>query len=156
MVTLVVGLSYIITGFVAGRRRPANRIGELMTVVGYAWWSENVIFIPSPIAYTVGELLLFWMYLPAVTHLVLAYPFGRLRSTAEQVLVIALYGLTIPMAGARYLFSNSATWSMCAGCPNLLYIRDDPLLNGILRPATTCPCGPSARRRRSGDGARPG
>lgn len=37
-VDLAVGLAYIATGLLAWRRRPENRVGALMTAVGFAWF----------------------------------------------------------------------------------------------------------------------
>lgn len=127
--SLVVGLSFLVTGYIAWARQPANRIGLLMTVVGYAWFSEKMSQIPSTLTFTVGDLLLFNIYLPALAHLGLAYPFGRLRSRREGFIIGALYVITILGESARYAFWNFPQPGDCTRCVNLLLIRDDPTLS---------------------------
>src|SRR6476620_4160419 len=72
LVTQGVGLSFLLTGLLAWQRRPTNRTGLLMMVVGYAWLAETLAYIPTAATFTVGAILLPTIYLPALAHLMLA------------------------------------------------------------------------------------
>src|SRR5690349_747377 len=55
--TLLVGSSWCLTGLVEWSRRPANRIGPLMVLFGFAWFAGRLIYCDVPLLYTIGLLL---------------------------------------------------------------------------------------------------
>jgi signal transduction histidine kinase len=108
---LAVGLAYIGAGLVAWRRRPDNRLGQLMTALGFAWfigaWSNTPPFMGSGAphwdAYRIavafdalGQALL--------VHLLLAFPSGRVTSRPSRVLVAAGYANVLLLGFGRVLF----------------------------------------------------
>lgn len=94
----VVGLVYVGAGLIAWSRRPQNRIGALLTAAGLAWigWGLRAADVPF-----LAALGLLCGPLPfAITmHLLLAFPSGRLESSAERIVVSAGY-LLLPLVYA--------------------------------------------------------
>jgi signal transduction histidine kinase len=87
----VIGVLWIGTGLLAWMRRPDNRTGALMAMVGFVWLLDPLAELWSvPAAVVVGYVLA-PVYIVAVAHLVLAYPSGRLPSRSLRVLVAGLY-----------------------------------------------------------------
>ncbi|GAA4463991.1 hypothetical protein GCM10023170_071070 [Phytohabitans houttuyneae] len=91
------GLLFLGAGAVAHHRRPDNRVGLLMVLVGVGWFAEDVRFIPFALTHTLG-LMLSTASSGFLAHLVLAFPTGRLGSRPLQWLVaaayVAVFGLT--------------------------------------------------------------
>jgi signal transduction histidine kinase len=87
---LVVGLSFVASGLVAWSRRPANRTGPLMVLVGYLWFLGLFEFAQQPALHSLGA----WVrpvHIAVFAHLLLAFPSGRLDSRLARALVIAGY-----------------------------------------------------------------
>jgi signal transduction histidine kinase len=131
VVSELVGLSFLLTGLFAWRRRPGNRTGFLMIIVGYAWFAETLAYIPSAATFTLGALVLPTIYLPALAHVMLAYPTGRLRSEAERVVIVVVYAATFLISVVCHLFSSPSP--PCVYCQNLLFIRSSASLNERIR-----------------------
>jgi signal transduction histidine kinase len=87
--------SFATSGLVAWTRRPDNRVGPLMVLVGYAWAFQLLEYSISSIPATAGvagEAL----YIAIFAHLVLAFPTGRLDSRlARWVVGIAYVDVTL-------------------------------------------------------------
>ena len=49
-----VGWSFIATGLYAWHARPENRIGELMVILGFAWFNYTLLNADSALVYTCG------------------------------------------------------------------------------------------------------
>jgi signal transduction histidine kinase len=87
----VIGLLWVGTGLLAWLRRPENRTGALMALVGFVWMLDPLSELwNAPAAVVIGYLL-GPVYIVAVAHLVLAYPSGRLQSRSLRALVAGLY-----------------------------------------------------------------
>jgi signal transduction histidine kinase len=86
----LIGLSFIGTGVFAWWRRPLNRFGVLMTAVGFAWFLAGLSNADDPTVFTVGAYL-GPLYLVLVIHMVLAFPSGRLQTTAQRAIVLGSY-----------------------------------------------------------------
>jgi signal transduction histidine kinase len=95
--TGVSGLLFLGAGVVASHRRPENRVGLLMVLVGVGWFAEDVRFVPFPATHTLG-LMLSTASSGFLAHLVLAFPTGRLGSRPLRWLVatayVTVFGLT--------------------------------------------------------------
>jgi signal transduction histidine kinase len=87
---VVIGLSFIGVGISAWWRRPLNRFGLLMTLVGYAWFLGGLAESNSAGLFTVGAYLA-PLYIVVGIHMVLTFPTGRLETTAQRALVAAGY-----------------------------------------------------------------
>ncbi|MBV8526858.1 MAG: sensor histidine kinase [Candidatus Dormibacteraeota bacterium] len=84
------GVAFLVTGAIAAVRRPRNRVGLLMVLVGVSWFVIDLQFVPSSMTYTLGNLfgIVTWAVL---AQLALSYPSGRLEYVRDGVLVGAIY-----------------------------------------------------------------
>ena len=84
------GVAFMVTGAIAATRRPRNRVGLLMVAVGITWFVVDLQFVPSSLAYTLGNLfgIVTWAVL---AQLALSYPSERLEYVRDGVLVGAVY-----------------------------------------------------------------
>jgi signal transduction histidine kinase len=120
----VVGWGFIATGLWAWRRRPANRTGVLMILLGFTWFLSALEAANSPFLYTVG-LLLGGLWGSVFLHLGMTFPAGRVRDSLDGAIVIAGY-LIFPLAFAPGLFVSGPEELNCSACPeNLLLIDPD-------------------------------
>lgn len=82
--------TYVASGVVAWRRRPASRFGPLLLLAGALWVLTTLQWSNHSAVFSLGHL--FDMVVPAVfLHVFLAYPTGRLEGRAERTLVLACY-----------------------------------------------------------------
>ena len=86
----LIGWAFIGTGLFAWVRRPKNRVGLLMVLVGFTWCASALIVSDQPGVFVVGYLAIGLPY-AALYHLLLAFPDGRLHSTLERGVVLAGY-----------------------------------------------------------------
>ena len=115
----LVGCVYTAAGILAWIRRPANRMGPLLCIAGLVWLAASAVNIAIPAFIAVGSIT---QTLPTAlaVHTLLAYPSGRLRTTASRVLTIAVYVATLVLQAPLYLFG--AAWSD----PSVLLVADRP------------------------------
>jgi signal transduction histidine kinase len=103
--TLIVGLSWCITGLVEWTRRPENRIGRLMVIFGFAWFVGRLGYSDVPAAYTVG-LFTGALFFAVLGHVLLAFPSGRLDGRLARGLVVAGYLDTTVVIAIATLFNT--------------------------------------------------
>ena len=132
---LVAGLALIVAGAVSWQRRPASAFGLLLAAAGLAWFAPelNAPAIGSALGFTAG-LILAAACPPLVAHAALAYPNGRLRSSAERLALGLGYVASVGLVGIlpALLFDPAAEG--CAQCPrNLLLVHGDASLGEDLR-----------------------
>ena len=115
----LVGCVYTAAGILAWIRRPANRMGPLLCIGGLVWLAASAVNIAIPAFIAVGSIT---QTLPTAlaVHALLAYPSGRLRTTASRVLTVATYVATLVLQAPLYLFG--ASWSD----PAVLLVADRP------------------------------
>lgn len=125
-----VTLSYLVSGLVAWRRRPANHFGPLMIVAGFLTCLSNLAWSDVPLLFTVGQAV---DLLPLVIflHVFLAFPDGRLGGRVARGLV-----------GAGYLigFGGQLVVMLLGGfgSGNLLAVVDAPeLANSLHTPSSS-------------------
>ena len=100
----VVGWSFVASGLIAWRRRPTNRLGPLMLVLGLTWLAGYLmIFSGSAIVFTAGVWVRDAWVVPFVLFL-LAFPEGRVDSRAAMGLVAAFAFTAGPLELAWLLF----------------------------------------------------
>jgi signal transduction histidine kinase len=90
LLSLLAGWSFIGSGLVAWARRPGNRTGPLMVLVGVTFLAGLLSAAEQPAAQTLGA----WvrpLHLAVFMHLLLAFPSGRLDSRLARGLVGAAY-----------------------------------------------------------------
>jgi signal transduction histidine kinase len=109
--TLGTGAAWVGTGLFVTARRPANRVGALMTWTGLTWLLNTFIAADSAAVFTFAYVASN-LYLAAFVHLLLAYPEGRVRRR-ERWLAVAAYALAL---GGPVPFLLSGL-DACDGCP---------------------------------------
>ncbi|HEY0697165.1 MAG TPA: hypothetical protein VGD43_05075, partial [Micromonospora sp.] len=127
----VSGLLFLAAGAVAHHRRPDNRVGLLMVLVGLGFFAEDVRFVPWPLPYTLG-LLLGMASSGFVAHLVLAFPTGRLESRASRFLAAGAYLVVFGFGPLGVLFVDPAAHGQSYP-PNLLLIDPSPTPLSLVR-----------------------
>jgi signal transduction histidine kinase len=99
-----VGWSFIGGGLVGWARRPENRIGALMVIVGFAWFLGALLTqSDSPLVFTLGVWVGdAWPIL--FVYLLLALPSGRLGSRLDRLVVGVFFFVLIPLEALWLLF----------------------------------------------------
>jgi signal transduction histidine kinase len=101
----VTGGSFVASGLIAWQRRPENRVGALMVVVGFALFADPLLSQPdSSLAKTLGLLFTdFWAVFFAI--LLLVFPHGRrVSGKIDRLLVLAFAVPAVIMQLAWLLF----------------------------------------------------
>jgi signal transduction histidine kinase len=104
----IIGLSFIGVGVFAWFRRPLNRFGLLMTGVGFAWFLAGLSESNSSPIHTIGSYLS-PLFVVVAVHMVLAFPSGRLQTTAERAIVVAGYMAVLVVRLPYFLLGGDAT-----------------------------------------------
>lgn len=112
--TLGVGWSFIASGLLAWGRRPDNRTGPLMVLVGFTWLIDGFTGANDPWVFTLS-LVFGKIFLAAFIHLLVAYPAGRLATRFERIVVAAAYAAAISALPLILVFSHKP---VCTNCPN--------------------------------------
>jgi signal transduction histidine kinase len=120
--TLVL-LAYLTVGLIAWQRHPAERIGLLFTIVGYAWFLPALTRLHYPLPFTIGYLT-GSLYQASLAHLALAWPYGRLRSRLDKAVVAGNYAWNIGNNTVQMLFWNPRTNGCGVACPANLLLAD--------------------------------
>ena len=126
----LVGWAFIAAGLIAWWRRPQNRFGSLMTLVGFTWFVGALSTSDEPGLFIVG-VLLSPLTFGLLIHMLLAFPTGRLEGRLARVLVAVAYFDVLVLYPAAILFSTPED----AGCdcpPNPLLIDDNETVGGLL------------------------
>ena len=76
---------WIAAGLIAWQRRPGNRVGPLMTAVGFLDVLQQ-LYWHAALPFTLAALAAFF-FAPVVLHLFLAFPSGRLQTRFERAFV---------------------------------------------------------------------
>ena len=75
---------YIATGLIAATRRPESRVGLLLCITGLVILASLLSQSNQALLYTIG-LICFWIPPAVMSHIVLTFPTGRIRSWTEWV-----------------------------------------------------------------------
>jgi signal transduction histidine kinase len=122
VLALGVPLTYFASGLVGWTRRPGSRIGLLLVCIGFAWLVAALPAANWSVPFTVG-LALQALFLAVITHLVLAFPSGRLEDALDRTIVIAVYALVLVGRPITLLFEEVAPECDGDPCPtNLLAV----------------------------------
>src|SRR5262245_34953189 len=123
---------WITAGLIAWRRRPGNRVGPLMTALGFAELLPK-FFWDAALPFTVAQLIS-WFTLPLSTHLFLAFPSGRLATRFERGFVASVY-VAIPLFSPISQLFWDPQGTDCPECPrNLLLVNADPRIWSFVSP----------------------
>jgi signal transduction histidine kinase len=129
-VDITTGAAWLAGGWVAWRRRPANRIGALMMSVGAAILLPWILAAGGSLGFTLAALL--DDLAPALgAHVFLAFPTGRLSRWPERVVVAVAYLDATIVLAAEVLVRDYA--AACGQCPeNLLLVDADASVAGAI------------------------
>jgi signal transduction histidine kinase len=126
----VVGWSFIGTGLYARRRRPDSRIGNLMVLLGFAWFVSALGLANAPLPYSLGEVF-GGLWGALFLQLVMTFPSGRLESARDRAIVIAGYVIFTVATVPAMLVAGPHDFG-CDDCPvNVLLIDRDQTLASI-------------------------
>lgn len=120
---------YFVAGLIAWRRRPHNRVGGLLIWTGLTMW---FVAIGNTTIAAFQALLptLSLMIVASASHLLLAFPTGRLTSAAVRALTVGLYVATVVLQVPLYLFDRSTQ-------PGFLAVADAPAFVSAVRHVQT-------------------
>jgi signal transduction histidine kinase len=136
------GGSFIGTGLYAWWRRPENHSGALMVWIGFAWFLTPLNFSDNEALFAIGQLT-DSVAIPALAHLILAFPSGRLESRYHRRLIGFGYFTATLLQLSAVVFFDTAHSSLCTGCPDnaLLISANDNLHNLFAGLVNVCAIG---------------
>ena len=100
VLSTAVGLAFVGAGLVAWYRRPENRTGVLMVLVGFTWFLGALTASDRSVPFTLGvtfELLAWGVF----AYLIFAFPSGRLEGRLSRVIVA---GAFLVVTAGRFLW----------------------------------------------------
>jgi signal transduction histidine kinase len=115
---MAAGWAFGIAGLIAMRRRPTNRTGLLMVLIGAAFLARLWLYLPVPLLVSLG----YWSGeapLILLGILVLGYPSGRIPSLAARAWVVAGVIYLFAIQGALTLVDPLGVW-VCPECRSLI------------------------------------
>jgi signal transduction histidine kinase len=123
------GALFLAAGLIAHFRRPTNQIGLLMIAVSAGFYAEDLQLSPVPWIHTIGELTIAGSS-GFLVHLTLAFPTGRINSTAGRVLMWMAYATMVTRGVLNALFTDWQLHSM-ENAPGLLLIVHSDTISEI-------------------------
>ena len=125
-----VGCTFVAAGVVARLRRPENGTGTLLVLAGAAWLVSGLSNADASLPDLLNDLV-FNVFLAVLAHLLVVYPYGRVRLRRERALVVAAYALAVGNYVVGNLFRNPELEG-CDGCPrNLLLVHGSHTLYAV-------------------------
>ena len=127
-VYLVVVWAFIGTGLVAWARRPGNKFGPLMVVVGFAFMLGALSESSNEFLFALGEIL-GGLGIAVFVHALLAFPRGYLETKLVYAIVGTAYFLVLGVQTIYNVFGATN----CDGCPdNLLAVWDSQTARNVI------------------------
>jgi signal transduction histidine kinase len=106
VISVLISWSFVAGGFIAWERRPENRIGVLLVLLGLGWTAGRLMAPPttsSSLIYTIGIVWrLAWF--AGFVSVLLAFPTGRLSTAAEKIVVGVVFIAAVPLQILWLLF----------------------------------------------------
>src|ERR687896_1048248 len=122
VLALTLGWSFIGAGLYAWWRRPENRVGPLMTMVGFFWFLGSLSSADDPWVFTIG-ITVSSLWIGAFAHMLIAFPTGRVRPGFEHAVVVLGWTAALVLPTLVLLFV--ANPGDCDDCPeNKLAVFD--------------------------------
>jgi signal transduction histidine kinase len=101
---VLVGWSFAACGIFIWARRPANRVGPLMTTVGMLWLlGRAMALVPLPVTFTAGSWLSD-LWAAAFALFLLSFPTGRLTARGDLAIVGVFLFVSVPLEFLWLLF----------------------------------------------------
>jgi signal transduction histidine kinase len=134
VLAIAVGWSFIGAGLYAWWRRPENRTGPLMTLVGFVWFLGGLTYSNTALVFNVG-ILLSGLWIGALIQMLVSYPTGRVGPGLERAIVAGGW-ITSVLSPLTALFGPLD--SSCADCPeNLVLITASPTAVDVINTVVT-------------------
>ena len=126
---VVVGGVWLVAGLIAWQRRPGNRVGPLMTAIGFLDVAPE-LFWNAALPFTLAELT-YWFALPVFVHLFLAFPTGRLSTRFDRVFVGFTYAAIVLLSLLHAVRGPHTDWPDIPpdGPSNLLLVGHHPAVS---------------------------
>ena len=115
------GWAFAGTGLYAWDRRPGNKVGPLMTAIGFTWFFQGLESSNDSFVFALGVIVGTVPY-AILIHLLVSFPDGRLKGRFQHLVVAAGYLATTVLQLAWALFVDPVKQNGCEGCP------DNPIL----------------------------
>ncbi|HEY6695840.1 MAG TPA: histidine kinase [Solirubrobacteraceae bacterium] len=131
VLALTLGWGFAGAGIYAWWRRPENRTGPLMTLVGFVWFLGALSSADAAWAYTIG-VLVGTLWIGALVHMLVAFPTGRVEPGLERAVVIAGWAASavLPLLAALV----TAEPNGCDDCPdNLVLVWDSATASDVVQ-----------------------
>jgi signal transduction histidine kinase len=126
LLALLVGWSFLASGWVAWTRRPENHVGGLMVVIGLVWFASQLLRQwMAPLPLTAG-IWLGDLWLLPLAYLLAGFPLGRLERRGERLLLGALALVMIPLEFLWLMFLNFDSFGEPGVPRNVLMVADEP------------------------------
>ena len=130
VLALTLGWGFSFAGIFAWWRRPENRIGPLMTLVGFMWFLGALTSADTAWAYTLG-VLVGTLWLGALVNMLVAFPTGRVEPGLERDLVVVGWSASAVLPFLAALVT--ARPNGCRDCPdNLLLAWDSDTASSVV------------------------
>jgi signal transduction histidine kinase len=130
VLALTMGWGFAGAGIFAWWRRPENRIGPLMTLVGFLWFLGALSSADTAWAYTLG-VVLGTLWVGAVVHMLVAFPSGRVKPGLERGVVVLGWSAAIALPFVATLVT--ARPNGCRDCPDdLLLVWDSDTASTVV------------------------
>jgi PAS domain S-box-containing protein len=128
---LTAGISFVVSGLVALRRRPENRTGVYLAAVGYLWPLAALGEANNDVVWSAGAFLSNLAFVPFAA-LALAFPTGRLAPRPDRLLVRITAGFVLIGPPLLLLFAPRppSCGSNCGESAIVVY-RNDTLERAI-------------------------
>jgi signal transduction histidine kinase len=120
--TVIIGLAFVGSGLLARVRRPDNRTGVLLMLVGFGWFGGAFTASDQSLLFTFGYVdgaLIAAFFV----HLVLAFPSGRLETKVERRVAALMYAVALVLQPAWMLFDDLHGLK-CDDCPANAFLID--------------------------------
>ena len=110
-IAVIAAWSYVGSGLVVWARRPTNRTGPLMVLIGLTFLGGLLSDSVDPTVRSIG-LWVRPIHLAVFAHALLAFPSGRLGSRTARVIVVAIYVDLVVLYHAPLIIGDLAvaTW----------------------------------------------
>jgi signal transduction histidine kinase len=109
------GTGFIGAGLYAWWRRPDNRTGALMTLVGFTWFAAVLRSAGEAWLYSLGQLV-GALWVGALVHMLVAFPTGRVEPGLARRIVILGWS-TVCGLSVLFVLTTERLDPECAECP---------------------------------------
>lgn len=122
-------------GLYLWRQDPANRMGRLLVLMGFAWFFVTLTSSAEPLLYSIGRVAV-WLVEPALIYVTLAYPSGHLTQRLHRIIATAAWVIVsvgfLPTTLLEKHFPTQSIWGTCTtDCPRNVFAVNGGLANSV-------------------------